>query len=265
MEGEKEKEIIKITRRELLFSEMPTHYSNPSKIGIKFNLVQHEQSNPVYFSNSKKKKCIINIPYQKLSRKNSIHMENSSPSSFSRKTVSEKKLYKLPNLKPEEKNYSVPSQKVRDALKKIRQYGLFFRELRGELNSSRSKSAERNGKVQKTNQGEKIQTETSCSPLYDPTLFSENKNITEKNMNEEKERHSSIEKMFAEDIVRPRKESVLQTFQNISAFVDTLMKDNKPFVNEEDDFDVRRHSSYYQRLSEGSITDEEEEEKAKSK
>lgn len=248
-------------RRELLLLEVPKIYSNPSKIGIRFNLVQREQSNAIHHGKSKN---LINqigeVAKKTLSRKNSIHLENLSPSRITRVIVSEKKMRKASmnvNIVLEDTHFAdktaVLQDIAREALRKIRHYGLYLRELRSDITNAISKSE----KKIKAKPKDKSCLSSNAIPILLTDEFAEPQ--------EDEITATNLGNLFAASSIRPRKESVIQTFNNISNFVDSLLNDepqatskvSHPFDN---DRGVRRRSSFYDELSEGSLTEEDEEE-----
>ena len=245
-----------LIRKELLLFETPVKLTNPSKYGIAFILEQREQSNAIHMVKKKamvKQYCFSTLAASKLSRKNSIVLENSSPSSITRLIVSKKKLVRnqklLLGLDPisEENDEQLTSktsfkERAKNALRKIRALGLLMLEFRGDNITPRCQDVD----------------EADCE-MTSVKL----KTDTNNSVNEKPVKKSSIDKIFSEDKVRPRKDSIIQTFDNITTFVKSLFSSNKvqepKEENKEDDMlpRLRRMSSYYDSLSEGSLTDED--------
>jgi len=251
---------INSLRKELLKTGLPSRPINPYKFGIAYTFEQHEKYNGTHLSGKKttarKACCLSKISNRKLSRRNSIDLEHCSPSSITRVIVSKKKLERNQKLligkdDAYEKCFSnnnemTVKEKAKESLKQIRAFGLYMRELRGDMIYNRSKSANRK-KQQKTERGSASETAMTLSAKKDHDT-----------------KDSTIEKIFKEDIIRPRRDSIVQAFNNITSFVKSLMMmdkiEEKPIEESKEVIKpTRKCSSFYSNLSEGSLTDEESE------
>ncbi len=259
--------LVNLVRRSLLLSDAPAHYSDLSQYGITFRLEHCEKFNAMHLSGSRRavnQYRLSKLAAHGLNRRNSIDVEHCSPSSIIRMTVSKKKMKrttrmltqqgadsKRNTISPLELGLSSqpvaegPHGEIKGALRKIRGFGLLMHEFRGDLSPAiRSKSAAKTAKSKKD----------SPPPVKSGDASAQD---------DDTERRMSFEKLFDQDRVKPRRESIIQTFNNITRFVSALMKegpeeqrlgeDTKGLPNDSDE--IIRRSSYYSKLSEGSLTD----------
>lgn len=246
------------------------HFTDPSKYGIRFRLENREKFNAMHLGNAKrapKQYNLSRLAARKLNRRNSIDVEHCSPSSITRVIVSKKKMTRTtrilthceeqPLALEESAGEKTMKDEIKEALRKIRGFGLLMREFRGDMLASRSKSLCKSKRPRKDRRGKKDPDSVlrSNQPSEDP---------------DDAQRRTSFEKLFEQDSIKPRRESILQTFNNISSFVSALMKEapnsqeakerrnaneDCKEVPEETVSAARKRSSFYSNLSEGSLTD----------
>ena len=202
-------------RKLLLLMENITQYYNH---GITFVIKQREQSKaPTMVKNSICLRVNVNkyaCPFPR--KKYGYENVECGFSNIKRMVISEKKFDKDKNNNVVENKKWMAENTIKDALVKMRSFGLF---MRGEVLNKRAKSV---------NKKEETRNRTEMLKLN--------------------------EKEVAHVI---RKSSLTKVYETITSFITTLLKETKKSDIPTKTSNIRRRSSYYNSLSEGSLTEEE--------